>query len=228
MRKLFFIIPLLFAAACAPQATPTPTATAEAEAAAFEVTITGAWARPAMLMEATEEASDMAGHDMSGMMEATEEAGDMAGHDMSGMMEATEEASDMAGHDMSGMMEATEEAGAMHSMMSGAVSAAYMQISNNSASDVRLISAATTVAALTQIHETTIENDIARMSELADGLVIPAGETVELRPGGIHVMMMNLQSSLIEGETVTVTLTFDTGDIVEVEAAIQMDAPAGN
>jgi hypothetical protein len=207
MRKLFFLIPLFFAAACAPQATPTPAATTEA--AVFEVTIAGAWARPAMLMEATEEAGEMAGHDMSGMMEATEEAGEMAGHDMSGMMEATEEAS-------------------MHGMMSGAVSAAYMQITNNGAADVRLVSASTTVAALTQIHETTIENDVARMSELANGLVIPAGETVELRPGGIHVMMMNLQSSLIEGETVTVTLTFDTGDIVAVEAVIQMEAPTGN
>lgn len=203
MQKALLLLTLLFLAACAPEPTPTPSTNN------FNVSIQGTWARPAQIADMPE-ATEAAAHDMHGMAEATE----AAAHDTHSMPEATE-----AAHDMAGMQ---------HGSMSGAVSAIYLRITNNGAADIRLVSASTTVAAVAQIHETVVENDVASMSELTEGVIIPAGQTVELRPGGIHIMLTNLQSSLIEGNTVAVTLTFDTGDTVTVDAAIQMDAPSGN
>lgn len=108
--------------------------------------------------------------------------------------------------------------------MGGTISA-YMRLSNGGAEDVTLIAATSELAAIAEIHETTVENDIARMQEVEGGLVIPAGETVEMRPGGLHVMLMNLQGDFVEGESATITLAFDNGDSIDVEAAISNTAP---
>jgi copper(I)-binding protein len=58
------------------------------------------------------------------------------------------------------------------------------------------------------------------MRELADGLVIPAGETVELKPGGFHLMFMELKQPLVEGETVEVSLEFQKAGTVTIPFAI--------
>lgn len=85
--------------------------------------------------------------------------------------------------------------------------AAYMTIGNNSDDDVSLISVSTDVAEFVEIHATTIENDIARMSPV-DELDIDAGESVVLEPGGYHIMLINLNRDLIPGETIALKLTF--------------------
>jgi periplasmic copper chaperone A len=65
-----------------------------------------------------------------------------------------------------------------------------------------------------------MEGDVMKMRPMSDGIVIPAGETVSLEPGGLHVMFMGLSSPFIEGETVTVTLTFEKAGSVDVELAV--------
>ena len=55
-----------------------------------------------------------------------------------------------------------------------------------------------------------------KMRELPAGLPIPAGETVTLQPGGFHLMFMGLNQPLVEGEAVTVTLTFETAGEIDV------------
>lgn len=66
-----------------------------------------------------------------------------------------------------------------------------------------------------------------RMQPLAGGLVIPAGESVALVPHGYHLMLEKLVSTLVEGESIPLTLNFDDGRTVEVELAVgDMDGMA--
>lgn len=135
-------------------------------------------------------------------------AGGMMGMDMSGDSEG-----DDMGDDMN--MEATEEA-----PMAIPPSAVYMTITNLSSEDETLVSARTDVAGLVEIHETTIEDDVMRMRELENGLTIPAGETAILEQGGLHVMLLDLQEELIEGEAIAVTLVFESGTEITIGAPV--------
>ena len=100
----------------------------------------------------------------------------------------------------------------------GGVTAAYMTIINTSDKPVRIASASAEAAkvGMTEIHETIMEGDVMRMSELAEGLLIDPGQTVELKPGGLHIMLMELQAPLVEGEALALTLLLDDGSSVVV------------
>ena len=104
--------------------------------------------------------------------------------------------------------------------MGGSVTGAYMQITNAGVNDDVLIAARTEAARTIEIHETRIEDDIARMIELEEGLPIPAGETVMLEPGGAHVMLIGLPQDLLPNETVSLTLVFASGAELTVDALI--------
>jgi copper(I)-binding protein len=109
------------------------------------------------------------------------------------------------------------------------VGAGYLTITNKGAADDRLVSATSTVAGTTQIHEMKMEGDVMKMNELRDGVVIPAGGSVTLEPGGLHIMFMQLKQPFAEGSTIPVTLTFEKAGSVEVElavGAINADEPA--
>ena len=58
-----------------------------------------------------------------------------------------------------------------------------------------------------------------KMNELPDGIAVPAGGTVTLAPGGLHLMFMGLKAPLVENETVPVTLTFAKAGTIEIELA---------
>ena len=72
-----------------------------------------------------------------------------------------------------------------------------------------------------QIHTVDMADGVMRMRELEDGLDVPAGGSVTLRPGSFHIMLMQLDQPLQQGETVPVTLTFEKAGPVEIELAIQ-------
>ena len=99
---------------------------------------------------------------------------------------------------------------------------AFMQL--KSPADTSLVSAASPVAKIVEIHEMKMDAGVMKMSAI-EALAIPAGRTVELKPGGYHVMLMGLASPLKEGETVPVTLTFKAKDgktqTVEVRAPVR-------
>lgn len=101
------------------------------------------------------------------------------------------------------------------------VSGGYMVIRNIGNEPDRLISASVDFAGKTEIHEMAMENDIMKMRELADGLEIPAGGEVVLKPGGYHVMFMKLQEQLKEGESRKATLVFEKAGPVEVEFLVE-------
>ncbi|QDZ12955.1 copper chaperone PCu(A)C [Devosia ginsengisoli] len=108
------------------------------------------------------------------------------------------------------------------------VAGGFLTIENIGTEPDRLVSVTSDIAGETQIHEMAMQGDVMKMRPLADGLEIPAGETVVLAPGGFHIMFMGLKQTLVEGETVAVTLTFEKAGSVEillpVEAAAA-DAP---
>lgn len=94
------------------------------------------------------------------------------------------------------------------------VGGGFMTITNKGSGDDRLIGAASDVAGDVQVHEMALEGDVMKMRGLEDGVVLPAGETVTLAPGGLHVMFMGLEQPFVEGECVEVTLTFEkAGDV---------------
>lgn len=99
------------------------------------------------------------------------------------------------------------------------VSAAYLQIANQSSHDDALLSVATDAAQMAELHTMAMEGDIMRMRPV-DRIDILAGETIVLRPGGLHIMLMDLTTPLIEGESLTLTLTFESGVVLAVEALI--------
>ncbi len=100
------------------------------------------------------------------------------------------------------------------------VGGGYMTISNSGDTDDRLLSVSSTVSGRAELHEMQMEGDVMRMRALDDGLPIPAGETVELRPGGYHIMFTDLLAPLVAGEIAQVTLTFEQAGEVSVPLAI--------
>jgi copper(I)-binding protein len=76
----------------------------------------------------------------------------------------------------------------------------------------RLLGAASAVAGVVEIHEMAMEGNVMKMRPIRGGLDLPAGRAVQLRPGGYHVMMMDLKRPLAVGEKVRVELRLETLD----------------
>ena len=110
-------------------------------------------------------------------------------------------------------MEATEEAqmGDMGDMDMGGLTAAYMLLVNVDESDHTLVSVSSPLVGDAQLHQTIVENDVARMVPQEDGLLIPANGFVLLAPGGYHIMLINVTQPLVEGDALPLTLTFENG-----------------
>ena len=72
-----------------------------------------------------------------------------------------------------------------------------------------------------QLHEMTMEGDVMRMREVGGGIPIPAGGTVELAPGGLHVMFTGLAATLDEGARFPAILVFERAGEIEVEFAVE-------
>ena len=105
---------------------------------------------------------------------------------------------------------------------------AFMEL--KSATDATLVSAASPVAKIVEVHEMKMDAGVMKM-QAVDRLALPAGKAVELKPGGYHVMLMDLTQTLKEGDTVPVTLTFEDKagkkQTVEVKAQVRGLASAG-
>lgn len=90
-----------------------------------------------------------------------------------------------------------------------------------SSRDDVLVSVASPASPTVEIHEMQMTDGMMRMSPLEDGLPLPAGETVQLRPGAEHLMLTALSAPLEEGQTVPLTLTFEDAAEVTVEAQVR-------
>jgi periplasmic copper chaperone A len=96
------------------------------------------------------------------------------------------------------------------------VGGGYLTIRNTGADPDRLLSGTMETAGRIEIHEMATVEGIMRMRNLPQGLTIPPGGTVELRPGGFHVMFLDLARPLQQGETLDGTLTFERAGTVRV------------
>jgi periplasmic copper chaperone A len=92
-----------------------------------------------------------------------------------------------------------------------------MKIKNNGSTPDRLISGSADVGSKFELHEMKMENGVARMRPVKDGLEIKPGETVELKPGSLHVMFVGLKKPLSAGDRFKATLVFEKAGPVNVE-----------
>ena len=89
--------------------------------------------------------------------------------------------------------------------------------------DARLVSVKSPVAGVVELHEMAMENNVMRMRALPKGLELPAGKNVELKPGGYHVMLMDLKQQMKEGDSVPLTLVIEGAD--KKQTSIEIKAP---
>jgi len=100
--------------------------------------------------------------------------------------------------------------------MSGPTSAVYMIIANSSDKADKLLSISTDAAQSATVHETIVTNNIAQMQPVQGGLDIPASGKVSLRPGSYHIMLTGLTRDLVAGGTIKLTLTFQSGTVINL------------
>lgn len=101
------------------------------------------------------------------------------------------------------------------------VSAAYMHIENTADQPDVLLSVTTDVSDDAQIHQTTVDaSGVAKMEHMENGIEIPAQGSIDLAPGGYHIMMMNLKRPLAMGETIHLTLSFQSGVTISFDVPV--------
>ena len=103
----------------------------------------------------------------------------------------------------------------------------YMTFTNNSAKADRLLSIATAASETAQVHESTEKDGVATMKPI-EALEIPAGATVELKPGGMHIMLSGLKAPLKKGDMIMLELKFELAGKVEVMAHVGDVAEGGH
>ena len=103
---------------------------------------------------------------------------------------------------------------------SGLTTGAFMVISNSGDEDDRLLEVQTDLAQSVELHVTEIKNDVMTMRPV-EGIDIPAGGAAELKPGGYHVMLINLQKNIKPGEKYPLTLVFERSGALVVEAEVR-------
>lgn len=99
-----------------------------------------------------------------------------------------------------------------------ATAAAYVTV--ESPAGDRLTGASTPVAQKADIHEMTMDGNIMKMRQV-DGIDLPAGQAVTLKPGGYHIMMTGLTKPLKEGETFPLTLDFAKAGTKQVDVSVE-------
>lgn len=98
--------------------------------------------------------------------------------------------------------------------------AVYFVIHNYSAADDSLVGVSTDVAETAEIHETSMAGDVMEMHMLPT-VLLAAGEDVEFSPGGLHIMLFNLQRELKIGESIEITLHFQTSADIPLTVHVQ-------
>jgi hypothetical protein len=100
------------------------------------------------------------------------------------------------------------------------VGGGYMTITNAGTTPDRLVGGSSPVADRVEFHEMTMTNGVMQMRRLTNGLEIKPGQTVELKPGGLHVMFVGLKHPLEKGQQLKATLLFEKAGKVEVDYSV--------
>ncbi len=120
-----------------------------------------------------------------------------------------------------------KDAWARASVQGQKASGAFMKITAKDGA--QLVGVASPVAGVAEVHEMKMEGDIMKM-RAAPTLDLPAGKTVELKPGGYHVMLMDLKAALVKDSSLPLTLVFKDAKGVEskleIKVPVRASAPA--
>ena len=102
-----------------------------------------------------------------------------------------------------------DEAWARETVAGQTSTAAYLTMTNTGTADDRLLSVSVAEPVKASVHATENSGGISQMREMSSGVAVPAGSTIELKPGGTHVMITGLQAPVRRGETLKLSLRFE-------------------
>jgi hypothetical protein len=112
-------------------------------------------------------------------------------------------------------------------ILEGGNGAAYGLLLNLGNEEVAVVAGQTPAAEVVELHETVIgEGDVMQMRPVEGGFVVPAGEFITLRPGGMHVMLINTADALPEGETFDLTLRLENGEELNLTVPVENRQPS--
>jgi len=98
----------------------------------------------------------------------------------------------------------------------------YLEIANNTDTDDTLVAVSSPRASRGEMHDNLHQDGVVRMVKL-EQVVIGAGTSVHFKPGGMHIMLMGLDSQLVGGQDVPMTFTFEHAGDVDVVAVVSSD-----
>jgi len=104
---------------------------------------------------------------------------------------------------------------------SAKVGGGYMTLINSGNTADRLVAVETDAAGKTELHEMSTEHGVMKMRPLPKGIALPAGETVTLAPGGLHVMFLELKAPFAEGAKVPARLIFEKAGAIDIVFAVE-------
>jgi copper(I)-binding protein len=113
------------------------------------------------------------------------------------------------------------------SLGAGGAGAIYLTLRNEGSDPDRLRSASADVAGRAELHRHEMRHQVMSMRKVAC-LVVPAGGTVELAPGGMHVMLLDMRSPLVEGSQLLLRLVFDRAGEISVQVPVKSSIAAEN
>ena len=99
------------------------------------------------------------------------------------------------------------------------VGGAFLKLDNQGGDD-RLVSVTADVSTAVELHSMALEGDVMRMRQV-EAIVLPAGKAVELKPGGLHMMLIGLKAPLKAGDTFPIRLRFEKAGIVAVTVNVE-------
>ena len=98
------------------------------------------------------------------------------------------------------------------------VSTVYFDITNHHSNDITLTKVSSDLTDHVEIHEHVMQKGLMQMREAEQGVVLTSGETTQLKPGGYHIMLMNLQKVINEGDKINLVLCFSHGESQTITA----------
>jgi len=126
----------------------------------------------------------------------------------------------MAGHDMPGEGIVVSEAWARPALAEGN-GAVYFHIMNHQAEDDTLVRASSDVADSVELHQSIMEGEVMKMTPRTEGVSVSAESMVMFEPGGLHVMLIDLEQDLKVGDMFELTLTFAQAEPLEVMVEVK-------
>lgn len=103
----------------------------------------------------------------------------------------------------------------------------YLALANKGDAPDRLVAIESPAAKQVEIHEMKMDGAVMRMRELDQGVALAPGQTVELKPGGFHVMFIGLKAPFVKGQSVPATLVFEKAGKVEIQFEVEALGAAG-